>query len=128
MDQNGKFEKDDLVVDRDIQIDDDIGREIIVYFECWFDVDKKFNIDTASDDDTWLNMYGRYNPYEDTLSVECVIDREDSSSCFDYIPTDSEAQLMKDLITTAIQNEHHQSPKEFCEHFFDEDIQLGGIQ
>ncbi len=127
MNQNGKFTEDDLVVDQDIQIDDDIGQEIIVYFECWFDVDEKFNINTASDENAWLNMYGRYNPFEDTLSVECEIDREDSSSWFDYIPTESESQLMKDLIAARIQKEYNQTPKEFCEQFFDEDLQIGGM-
>ena len=43
------------------------------------------------------------NPYEDTLTIECEIDRDDGSSYFDYFPTDAETQLMKDLITEKIQ-------------------------
>lgn len=126
MKQNGVFTKDDLAVDRDLQIDEDIGQEILVYFECWFDADKKFGIDT-SDENTWLNMYGCFNPYEDTLTIECEIDREDGSSYFDYIPTDAEEQLMKDLITEKIQEMYQQTPKEFCESVLDDDIQIGGI-
>ena len=127
MNANGEFTKEDLVVDRDMEIDCDIGQEILVYFECWFDADKKFSVDT-SENDTWLNMYGRYNPYEDTLTIECEIDRDDSSSYFDYYPTNAESQLMKDLITEKIQQEYHQTPKEFCESYFDDDIKIGGIQ
>ena len=52
------------------------GHEITVYIETWFDRDKKFNIDTASDDDTWLNMYGRCNPFDDTMRIECEISRQ----------------------------------------------------
>ena len=59
MNANGEFTKDDLMVDHDMQIDCDIGQEILVYFECWFDADRKFGIDT-SENDAWLNMYGRY--------------------------------------------------------------------
>ena len=128
MNAKGEFTKDDLDVDRDMDIDCDIGQEILVYFECWFDVNSKFNINIPHDEDTWLNMYGRYNPYEDTLTVECEIDREDGSSYFDYIPTNAEAQLMKELITAKINEVYHQSPKEFCEDAFDHGIEIGEIQ
>ena len=126
MNANGEFTKEDLAVDRDMEIDCDIGQEILVYFECWFDADLKFSIDT-SENDAWLNMYGRYNPYEDTLTIECEIDRDDGSSYFDYFPTDAETQLMKDLITAKIQEVYHQSPMEFCESAFDDSIEIGGI-
>lgn len=126
MNANGEFTKDDLAVDRDMEIDCDIGQEILVYFECWFDADRKFSIDT-SENDAWLNMYGRYNPYEDTLTIECEIDCDDGSSYFDYFPTDAETQLMKDLITAKIQEVYHQSPMEFCESAFDDSIEIGGI-
>ena len=126
MNANGEFTKEDLAVDRDMEIDCDIGQEILVYFECWFDADRKFSIDT-SENDAWLNMYGRFNPYEDTLTIECEIDRDDGSSYFDYFPTDAETQLMKDLITEKIQEVYHQSPKEFCESAFDDDITITAI-
>ena len=126
MNANGEFTKNDLAVDRDMEIDCDIGQEILVYFECWFDADRKFGIDT-SENDAWLNMYGRYNPYEDTLTIECEIDRDDGSSYFDYFPTDAETQLMKDLITAKIQEVYHRSPMEFCESAFDDSIEIGEI-
>ena len=126
MNANGEFTKEDLAVDRDMEIDCDIGQEILVYFECWFDADRKFSIDT-SENDAWLNMYGRFNPYEDTLTIECEIDRDDGSSYFGYFPTDAETQLMKDLITEKIQEVYHQSPMEFCESAFDDSIEIGGI-
>ena len=126
MNANGEFTKEDLAVDRDMEIDCDIGQEILVYFECWFDADRKFGIDT-SENDAWLNMYGRFNPYEDTLTIECEIDRDDGSSYFDYFPTDAETQLMKDLITAKIQEVYHRSPMEFCESAFDDSIEIGEI-
>lgn len=128
MNINGEFTKGDLDVEHDMDVDCDIGEEILVSFECWFDVNRKFNINIANDENTWLNMYGRYNPYENTLSVECEIDRDDGSSYFDYIPTNAEAQLMKELITAKNQEVYHQSPKEFCVAAFDDGIEIGGIQ
>ena len=64
MKDNMELERKDLAVDADMQVDEDIGHEILAYLETWFDVDKKFNIHTAEDDGTWLNMYARYNPFE----------------------------------------------------------------
>ena len=126
MNQNSELTKTDLVVDRDIQIDDDNNQVINVFFECWFDAEQKFGID-LSDENTWLNMYGQYNPYEDTLEITCAIDREDGNLYFDYIPTDGETRIMKDMITAKIQELFQQSPQEFCEYDSDEAIEMGGI-
>ena len=53
----------------------------------------------TDDDDIWLNMYAKYNPFEDTLRVECEIDNGTDSQHFEYVPTRAEAQLLKDKIT-----------------------------
>ena len=73
MKENNELTRDDIAIDHDMEVDCDEGREIAVYIETWFDVDKKFHIDTASDDDTWLNMYGRYNSWlVHQKSVSCT--------------------------------------------------------
>jgi len=87
-----------LEVDADMEVDCDIGQEITAYIETWFDADKKFGIDTASEDGTWLNMYAKYDPFADTLRIECEISRDNGSSYFDYEPTSAESQLIKDMI------------------------------
>ena len=76
-------------------------------------------------DDVWLNMYGKYDPYADTLRIECEIDKSDSCVYFDYDPTDAEAQIIKDMITQKIREEHCQTPQEFCEEA--RAIENGGI-
>lgn len=106
--------KDMLKVDADMEVDCDIGQEITVYFETWFDVDKKFGICTADDDGTWLNMYGKYNPFEDMLRIECEISCDNGSEYFDYEPTAAETQLIKDMIAEKIMEIHGQTPQEFC--------------
>lgn len=73
MKENNELERADIAVDREMEVDCYIGQEITVYIETWFDVDKKFGVQTADDDSTWLNMYGKYNPFEDTLRIECEI-------------------------------------------------------
>lgn len=63
MTENNEFARRDLAVDRDIEVDCDIGQEITAYIETWFDVDQKFGTNIADEDGTWLNMYGKYNPF-----------------------------------------------------------------
>lgn len=54
MKENNELTRDDIAIDHDMEVDCDEGREIAVYIETWFDVDRKFHIDTASNDDTRL--------------------------------------------------------------------------
>ena len=108
-----------------MEVDCDIGQEITAYIETWFDADKKFGIDTASEDGTWLNMYAKYNPFADTLRIECEISRDSGSSYFDYEPTENESQLIKDMIAEKLMQTHGQTPQEFCEDVGD--ITMGGM-
>ena len=126
MKDNLELERNDIAIDSDMEVDGDIGQEITVYIETWFDVDKKFGIHTSGDDGTWLNMYGKFNPFEDSLRIECEISRDDGSSYFDYEPTAAEAQLIKDMITEKIEEEYGQTPQEFCEDIAEGPV-MGGM-
>lgn len=121
MKENNELERSDIVIDRDMEVDCDIGQEITVYIEAWFDVDKKFGIHITDEDGTWLNLYGKYNPFADTLRMECEISRDDGSEYFDYDPTAGETQLIKEMITEKIREEWDQTPQEFCEEFYGTD-------
>lgn len=127
MKENKELERDDLCVDADMDVDCDIGREITVYFESWFDVDKKFGIHINDEDGAWLNMYGKYNPFADTLRIECEISRDNGSESFDYEPTAAETQLMKDMIVEKIMQIHGQTPQEFCNEVCGDTPTMGGI-
>ena len=125
MKENNELERTDIAVDSDMEVDCDIGHQITCYLETWFDVGKKFGIDTASEDGTWLNMYAKYNPFADTLQIECEISRDNGSSYFDYKPTENESQLIKDLIAEKLMQVHGRTPQEFCGDVGD--ITMGGM-
>ncbi len=127
MKENLELERPDIVVDRDMEVGCDIGQEITAYLETWFDVDKKFGIHTDADEGTWLNLYAKYNPFEDTLRLECEISRDDGSEYFDYEPTEAESQLIKDMIAERIQSEYGQTPQEFCNDFYGDSPEMGGL-
>ena len=125
MKENNELEQKDIAVDSDMEVDCDIGQEITAYIETWFDVDKKFGINTASEDGTWLNMYAKYNPFADTLRLEFTVTTAESCEEGEYVPTDAEAQLIKDMIAEKLREEYGQTPKEFCEDVGD--ITMGGM-
>lgn len=125
MKENNELERKDIAIDRDMEVDCDIGQEITVYLETWFDVDKKFGLNIVDEDGTWLNLYGKYNPFADTLRLECEISRDDSSEYFDHIPTEAEAKLIKDMIAEKIREQWNQTPEEFCQTFYETDDLYG---
>ena len=125
MNSNNELTRDDIAIDNDFGVDRETGQEITAYVETWFDVDKKFGTDT-SDEDVWLNMYAMYNPFKDTLKVECVVDKPLESESFDYEPTESEAKLLKNMITEKLQNRYGVTPQDFCRDAFDTLLDYGG--
>ncbi len=131
MKENKEFEKNDLEIDRDIQIDDDDPHRILAFVEVWCKVKEKFDVTLY--ENSVLDMYALYNPFDDTLELKCVVDHDDEdieNDRFDYEPTEGEAKLIKDMITEKIQAEHGQTPQEFCEEAIQENqnITFGGMQ
>ncbi len=130
MRENNELERTDIAIDPEIDVDFDDSHVISAYIEIWFDVDKKFGTNINNEDGTWLNMYGKYNPFEDTLCIECEIARDSGSKYFSYQPTNDETKLIKELIAEKLQNQYGETPKEFCSRFIDdaEPVEIGGIQ
>ena len=67
MKANNELERSDIVVDRDMEVDGDIVHQNTCDLETWFDVDKKFGTNTTANDDKWLNLYAKYDPFADSL-------------------------------------------------------------
>lgn len=106
--------RDDVLISDDMEVDCDIGQEITTMVETWFDVDRKFGLDINDEDGTWLNIYAKYNPFEDTLRLECEVSADDYSRYFDYEPVGNEEKIIKEMIAEKIMELHGCTPKEFC--------------
>ena len=127
--ENNELERKDMVIDGDMEVDCDEGKQVTVYIETWFDTDKKFMVHTDTDDGAWINMYARYNPFENSLKVECVVSRKDVDEYFEYNPTKTESDLIKEMITEKIKSVYDMTPQEFCNSFTEEsNIEMGGIK
>ena len=125
MKENNELERTDIAVDSDMEVDCDIGQEITAYIETWFDVDKKFGTNTAADDDKWLNLYAKYDPFADTLRLEFTVTTADSCEEGEYEPTEAEAQLIKGMIAEKLMQGHGRTPQAFCEDVGG--IEIGGM-
>ena len=65
MTENKELERNDLAIDREMEVDDDNPHQINFYIKTWFDVDKKFDLSINAEDGTWPNIYGTYDSYAD---------------------------------------------------------------
>ena len=127
MKKNNELECHDICVDGEFETNMCDTHEIITYLEIYFDVDKKFDLNINDEDGTWLNMYAIFNPFDDTLKINCIISREDNEESFNYTPSESEAALIKQLITEKVYAECGLSPKEYCNQFIDNGQTMGGM-
>lgn len=95
------LEKRDLEIrSGDFEFDDDF-ESVTVYAETYFDVDKKFGLNTESDNSAWVNLYLKYNPWLKTVSAEYVISTDDECIAREYEPTEAECKMMAHIIEEA---------------------------
>ena len=117
MKKNKELEEEDIAIDREMDFDCANGIQIVCYVETWFDINKKFNVHTNAEEGTWVNMYAKYDPFKDTLGIECVLSSDSGTQPFPYSPTSAESELIKRMITQKIWEENKQTPREFCEAY-----------
>ena len=108
--------KSELCIDRDMEIDCDIGEWITVYIETWFDVDKKFGTNTRSNDDWWINLYARYNPLTKELLMEYIISKPDEEIMVDYKPSEADRELVINMIEEACRQYYGCTATEFLKY------------
>lgn len=89
----------------DLTISDD-QKSIEAYIPIWFDAGKKFCVDT-DDDDGWISFFAVYTPATKKLTMFFVLDFDDLSWSFTYIPTNGEKKLVVEAMEKAAQRENH---------------------
>ena len=94
------LEESDMLLRDDFELEFDKQR-ILFPIECWFDVDKKFGLNTQGNDGLWVNLYGEYNPCANEVKISYVINADDGTFEREYIPTDTERELFVKLMEQA---------------------------
>ncbi len=114
MTENGELTREDIMIESDMEVADDNENQIVAYVETWFDVDRKFGLHTRDEAETWVNLYARYDVVEDSVAMEYVISRQHEEETHDYIPTESEAEMIKKAICEKMEEYYDCTPEEFC--------------
>lgn len=94
------LEESDMLLRDDFELEFDKQR-ILFPIESWFDVDKKFGLNTQGNDGLWVNLYGEYNPCANEVKISYVINADDGTFEREYIPTDTERELFVKLMEQA---------------------------
>lgn len=115
MTENGELTREDIMIESDMELADDNENQIVVYVETWFDVDRKFGLHTRDEAETWINLYARYDVAEDSVAMEYVISRQSEEETHDYIPTESETEMIKGAICEKLEEYYGCTPEEFCQ-------------
>lgn len=115
MKENMELTREDIEIESDIEISDDNPNELVAYVETWFDVDKKFGLQTRDEPGVWLNMYAKYDVAEASLKIECIVSGEKEEKSFEYEPTINEADMLREAIKEKLRQYYGCTPKEFCQ-------------
>lgn len=106
------LEKEDMLLRDDFELEFEKQR-ILFPIECWFDVDKKFGINTHGNDSLWVNLYGEYNPSDNEVKISYVINADDGTFEREYIPTDEEKEVFVNLMEHACEQYTGMTCREF---------------
>ena len=119
-----ELNKTNLSVDMELMSCAD-GHSIEMNLDTWFDVKEKFGLQLKEDEG--LILAAAYDPFADTLKMSYDVGDANDSEQFEYLPTDSEARAIKELITETILSECKLTPQEFCQYAGqDNTFQIGG--
>ena len=105
------LEESDMLIRDDFELEFDKQR-ILFPIECWFDVDKKFGINTHGYDGVWVNLYATYNPCTNEVKIPFTVDADDGTFEREYIPTDAEREVFVKLMEQACEQYTGMSARE----------------
>ena len=106
------LEREDIDICEDVELDIE-EQGILAYLETWFDVDKKFGVNTRDYDDTWVNLNAIYNPVTDKLKLLVDLESDDKTQVSEYVPTNEEKELIKKAIDEACIKQTNMNAREF---------------
>lgn len=118
------LEKKDISIREDYDLDFE-EQNMLFPIETWFDVDKKFGVNTDYDEGSWVNLYATYNPCTGEIKIPYTVDTEDGTFGREYIPTDEERDLFRRLMEQSCEKRKKMTCREayitaYVEHNEDE--------
>ena len=105
------LEESDMLIREDFEFEFD-NQLMLFPIESWFDVDKKFGVNTADIDGAWVNLYSTYNPCTGEIKVPYTVDTEDGMYDREYIPPDEEKEVFRNLMEQSCEQRNNMTCRE----------------
>lgn len=106
-----------LSIDGELEVEKNDAEELEVTaeFHTWFDVDRKFHLNTAARDDAWVNLYAIYNVPHDSFRVVYILSTDDAEEAHNYKPTTRELAIIRSLMADAARKDLENPLRAFAE-------------
>ena len=117
----------DIDIEEELIINDD-GVSVNAYLETYFEPNEVLGTDIDDSGDEFVNLYADYNSESDELSVSFYVVKRDSEYSGNYDASESEKEMIRNLMETACQKQVGCSLDEFVRNCNEsEEMTLGGI-
>lgn len=110
----GLTEKD-IDIEEELIINDD-GVSVNAYLEIHFEPNEILGTDIDDSGDEFVNLYADYNSESDELSVSFYVVKRDREYAEDYNASESEKEMIRNLMGTACQKQCDCSLDEFVQN------------
>ena len=105
---------------RPVEPEFDTEDQLSFYIEMWFDCDKYFGVNTANDDDVWLNFYVMYHRKSDTITTQYTLDNHDFPEVVDWELTKEEENYIRQKLNDFCMEDAQLPLKEWFDKFINE--------
>lgn len=117
----------DIDIEEELIINDD-GVSVNAYLGTYFEPNDVLGTDIDDSGDEFVNLYADYNSESDELSVSFYVVKRDREYTEDYDASESEKEMIRNLMETACQRQVGCSLDEFVQNCNEsEEITLGGM-
>lgn len=105
----------DIDIEEELIINDD-GVSVNAYLEIHFEPNEILGTDIDDSGDEFVNLYADYNSESDELSVSFYVVKRDREYAEDYNASESEKEMIRNLMGTACQKQCDCSLDEFVQN------------
>ena len=117
----------DIDIEEELIINDD-GVSVNAYLETYFEPNEVLGTDIDESGDEFVNLYADYNSESDELSVSFYVVKRDKEYAEEYNASESEKEIIRNLMETACQKQVGCSLDEFVQNCQEsEEMTLGGM-
>lgn len=117
----------DIDIEEELIINDD-GGSVNAYLETYFEANEVLGTDIDESGDEFVNLYADYNSESDELSVSFYVVKRDKEYAEEYNASESEKEMIRNLMETACQKQVGCSLDEFVQNCQEsEEMTLGGM-